>query len=336
MRAVQTCLSWSPSRPLLRRLLYYRGRFTQSGGFAMAEATEALEVSDRTVYRDMDFVRTLDWDVTFSRKSRRWELASPGAPLPMATLREGEWVALLVAEEALRSYRGTPYAEALETAFSKLTSLLDTPVTLRLSEGSLPRFTTPPARAVDACQLRRLAEACRGRRCLRITYASPERGELTTRRIDPYHLFAHAGDWYLVAYDYLRDRYTTFALGERMRSVEDLAETYTPDPDFELDRYLAEGFGLFRGGPVEEVVLKFSPSVAPYLREKVWDETERKEGLPDGSLLLTMRVPVNVGLLRFVLQYGPEVRVLAPRCLQEQIARAHREAWQAYEEASQC
>src|SRR5215208_727415 len=92
---------WTPNRMVLRRLLRYREWLISGRGFTMERAVEELEVCQRTVYRDMDYVRTLGWDVEFCRRRRRWVLATEGAPLPLVTLREGEMVALLVAEEAL-------------------------------------------------------------------------------------------------------------------------------------------------------------------------------------------------------------------------------------------
>lgn len=72
------------------------------------------------------------------------------------------------------------------------------------------------------------------------------------------------------------------------------------------------------------MLLRFSASVARYVREAAWNETEVKEELPEGGLLLRMRVPVNARLLRFVLQYGAEVEVLAPETLRRQGVDTHR------------
>jgi predicted DNA-binding transcriptional regulator YafY len=308
-----------PTRPHLRRLLWYRERLTAGDGFTAGEATQALECSERTVYRDMGYLRTLDWDVDFSRARQRWILASQGAPMPLLTLREGEMVALLVAEEALRSYAGTPYAASLRSAFQKIDAVLDAPVTLDLSQARLPGFAGPPARPLQAQQFDRLCRCCERRQRIEIDYYVPERDEITRRTIDPYHVFTYGQDWYIAAFDHLRGELRTFALGERMREIRALDENYTPDPAFDLDRYLAEGFGIFRGGPVEDVRLRFSPLAARYMKERVWDETEEKEELPDGCLLLKMRVPVNIGLLRFVLQYGAEVEAQAPESLRQQL-----------------
>jgi proteasome accessory factor B len=198
--------------------------------------------------------------------------------------------------------------------------LLDAPVTLDLEQAPVPRFAAAPARALEAEQFARVCEACRERERLRIDYYVPERDEVTSRQVDPYHVFAYGGDWYFAAFDHLRRDWRTFAVGERIRALQPTGERFEADAGFDLDRYLAEGFGIFRGGAVEEVILRFSPAVTPYLKERVWDETETKADLPDGGLELRMRVPVNVGLLRFVLQYGAEVEVMAPAGLREQMA----------------
>jgi predicted DNA-binding transcriptional regulator YafY len=319
-----------PNRLLLRRLLRYREWLVSGRGFTMEQALAELEVCQRTVYRDMDYVRTLGWDVEFCRQRRQWILAREGAPLPLVTFREGEMVALLVAEQALQCYEGTPYAAALRSAFQKLLPLLDAPVSLDLSDAPMPRLAGPPARPVEARQFERLLQACQQRRRLEITYHSLARDEVNTRQIDPYRVVLFGGKQYLIAYDYLRQSFRTFALGERIRAIQELDVTYAPDPEFDVDRYLAEGFGIFHGGPVEEVALSFSAAVARYVREGAWSETETKEQRPDGSLVLRMRVPVNIGLLRFVLQYGAEVEVLAPESLRSQVAETHRKALGVY------
>lgn len=317
-REMHPAADWSPNRPVLRRLLWYRDRLRR-GGFTTAQAMEELEVGERTVHRDVAYLETLAWEFRFCRQRRRW-VADGELPLPLVTLREGEAVALLVAEQALRVYAGTPLHAPLRSAFEKIASLLDAPIRLDLDRAPLPRFTGPPVRPVEAHQYDQILSAYERCRRLEIVYHSLERNALTTRRVDPYGLYSHAGDWYLVAFDHHRAALRDFALGDRMREVRETGETFARDAEFDLERYLAgAGFWSCRSGEVEEVALRFQSGAARYLREKTWADGERKEELPDGSLLLRMCVPVNIGLLRFVLQYGAEVEVLAPPSLRQAV-----------------
>jgi predicted DNA-binding transcriptional regulator YafY len=90
--------------------------------------------------------------------------------------------------------------------------------------------------------------------------AQPARGpvrQLATRpplrRIDPYHLFNHRGDWYLAAWDEPRRAVRIFAL-HRMRRVTLTTEPYeTPPHGFRLRAYMAHAFGIqMEGKPVAD------------------------------------------------------------------------------------
>ena len=100
-----------------------------------------------------------------------------------------------------------------------------------------------------------------------------------------------------------------------MHAVRETGERFTPDPAFDLQLYLASGFGIFKGETVEEIVLKFSPDQARYMRERQSDSSETREDLPDGSLLLRLHVPITIGVKQFVLRFGSTVEVLAPPAL---------------------
>jgi hypothetical protein len=67
---------WTPTRPLLRRLLWYQEHLASGRGFTAGEAWDGMEIHERTLYRDMDYVRAdpLGWDVAFCRRRRRWVL----------------------------------------------------------------------------------------------------------------------------------------------------------------------------------------------------------------------------------------------------------------------
>lgn len=319
-----------PNRPLLRRLLRYREWLVGGRGFTAQQAVEELEVCERTVYRDIAYLRTLGWDLEFCRSRRRWVMGGEAAPLPLVSLREDELTALLIAEEALRGSEAAPFAAALRSALEKLAPLFDRPIHAAPAQVPLPRFAGTPARESSGPRIAPLLLACREHQRLEISYFSAESGGLAQRRVDPYQLLFYAGDAFLVARDADRGIVETFALGEEMHGMRVTGDAFTPEAGFDLERYLAEGFGPFGGGTAAEVVLRCGPAVACLLRERVWHPTETKEALPDGGLLLRMRIPVHAGVLRFVLQYGAEVEVVAPETLRRQVAAIHRRALATY------
>ena len=311
------------TRSHIERLTLLRDLLRRGGGNAEALG-EQLEVCERTVRRDLHFARVgLKWPVEYDAGKRSWVLNGNPPALPALPMSQGELMAMAVAARALDAYKGTPYHAELHAGFAKLVAALEAPLGISLaSGGALPVFDLDPVREVDPQLFARLYTACQNRRRLELTYLTQARNEVNVRRVDPYALHNHAGDWYLIGHCHLRGGVRDFALGERMIEVLETGERFEVDSGFNLQEHVRSGFGIFKGGTTEEVVLRFSPAQARYMKERVWAENEVKEEQPDGSLLLRMRLPVNDGVVRFVLQYGADVEVLEPETLRQRVAEA--------------
>src|SRR5262249_25715349 len=124
-------------------------------------AAKELEVSSRTIYRDLDFLRdSLGAPLEFCRRHNGFYYRDATYTLPLVQLTEGELVALLLAERMLQEYRGTPYAADLARAFAKLTIALQDHVTIDPSHlAEAFSFRQPGSTAGDPALFRRLARA---------------------------------------------------------------------------------------------------------------------------------------------------------------------------------
>ncbi len=72
-------------------------------------------------------------------------------------------------------------------------------------------------------------------------------------------------------------------------------------------------------GPAQTVRLRFKAHAARYVREKDWHPTQKVRVNGDGSLTLTFRVNHLLEVKRWVLSFGADCEVLAPKELTEQI-----------------
>ena len=108
------------------------------------------------------------------------------------------------------------------------------------------------------------------------------------------------------------------------RSRFEYPATYDPHSLF------ADSFGI-TSGPPEDVVARFTPDVALYVRERQWHPTQRIEALPDGGVRLRMRVAVSPELREWLLGFGAQVRVEAPAVLVDHVRDAHRAAAELYD-----
>jgi predicted DNA-binding transcriptional regulator YafY len=175
--------------------------------------------------------------------------------------------------------------------------------------------------APDAQTFRTVVAALERRRRLAIRYTSLSRGKTEDRTVDPYHVYNLRGTWYLAAFDHRRRSVRDFAL-HRIRSARELSEGYAIDRSFRFARYMADSFGIEKGGRAVNVAIRFAPRQSRWIRERSWHPTARIQERLDGGCVLRIRVSGLDEVKRWVMQFGPEAEVLAPKKLREEVSRS--------------
>jgi predicted DNA-binding transcriptional regulator YafY len=110
----------------------------------------------------------------------------------------------------------------------------------------------------------------------------------------------------------------TFAV-ERIEKIEVLDETFQVPADFNVSEYARGAFGIAGGRP-EAVELVFDADMASYIRERVWHESQSLEEGEDGSVVLRMNVAPGWELKAWIKGFLPQVRVIKPASLRDEIA----------------
>jgi proteasome accessory factor B len=160
------------ARPPLARILAF-DRAVREGRYPNArQVADELEVDPRTIQRDIEFLRDrcgapLEYDPVRHGYSYR----DPTYRLTLTDLTEGELVALLLAERALQTFRGTPYAAELARLFRKIAAFLPEHITIDLEHlAGLPSFRVAAVAEIDPKLFATLARATRESRPLRVRY----------------------------------------------------------------------------------------------------------------------------------------------------------------------
>lgn len=181
------------------------------------ELAGRLEVSDRTLRRDIDRLRELGYPVDALRGSEGGYQLGAGATMPPLTVDEDEAIAMVVALGGAAHNGSGAMADASVSALSKIVQVL--PPKLRRRAESLRAVTddTPfsPAPSVDAEVLATIAQAIRDTERVRFTYTArggSSAGEELPRHVEPHRLVTVGRRWYLVAYDLGRQDWRSFRL----------------------------------------------------------------------------------------------------------------------------
>lgn len=297
-------------------------------GLTFDELSRELDCTTRTVMRDLDHIQAVGFPVAEDRdgKEKRWKFVEgyrSDLPVPLSL---SELMALYFTRSLLKPLHGTPFHSALESAIAKIRALLppEGHGFLEQIEGTV---TTRGPAFKDYTRVRGVLEAVttarlEGRR-LEIRYYSFSREALTTRRIDPYHLFYHQGGLYIAAHDHLRGEVRIFAL-ERIRELRQTGESFRIPEDFDFDGYMQGSFGILRG-EATTIRVHFSHHRAKWIAERTWHESQEIQSLPDGELILSLNVADTAEIKAWILGFGQDAEVLEPASLREEI-RAEAEA----------
>jgi predicted DNA-binding transcriptional regulator YafY len=310
------------SRPPLERMLRIH-QTLQSGGFPNAsKLAREIEVSTKTIHRDLDFMRDrLSLPIEFDASRNGYFYDGEVSNFPTMQITEGEIFALVVAEKALQQYRGTSFEKPLLSAIRKMEQAL--PDTISLNLADIEQTISFRTRAEPILNLEifdALARAVAGRRQLELLYRKPGQ-KAETRLVDPYHLANINGEWFLFAFDHARKDIRTFAPA-RIQSAKPTGKTFERSQKFSLEKRLRDSFGVHSGEGKFEVAIRFAPHAADYIREKKWHPSQSLREFKNGSVELKMSLSSLGEVQRWVLSWGGDAKVLQPQELADAVRQA--------------
>ncbi len=182
------------------------------------ELAGRLEVSARTLRRDVDRLRALGYPVDATPGVAGGYRLAAGAHMPPLLVDDEEAVAIAV---GLRAAAGASIEGIEETSLRALAKLeLLLPDQLRRRVNAVHANVTPlrwsgPGPTVDSEALAITAQACRDREELRFDYQRRD-GEESRRLTEPHQLVSAGRRWYLVAWDVRRQAWRSFRM-DRVR-----------------------------------------------------------------------------------------------------------------------
>jgi predicted DNA-binding transcriptional regulator YafY len=184
--------------------------------WSATELAERLEVSPRTIRRDVDRLRELGYPVEATMGSAGGYRLVAGGSMPPLLLDDDEAVALVVGLRVATVHAVEGIDEASVRALAKVLQVL--PARLRQRVGALASVDSASlaARAedrpaVNPDDLTALAAAVEAGERVRFDYEAAD-GARSERRVEPYGVVASGRRWYLVAFDVDRDDWRTFRL----------------------------------------------------------------------------------------------------------------------------
>jgi proteasome accessory factor C len=296
----------------LRRLLVIVPYVVQHPGTRLEEISRLFEVGERELLEDLNllFVSGLppygpgDLIDVQVEEGRVW-IAMAGYFSRPVRLTRSEALALYLKGKALLGAPGLHEAPMLASALQKIEQ--------GLGQGMLENL----AGRVEvgggghaAAALATVRLAVERQEQLDIEYYTAARDDLTTRRIDPEHVFSSIGNWYVVAWDHLAEAERLFRV-DRMRSATPTGKSFEPRGLMGAGRPLYTRSS--RDIPIRLVLAPSARWVAEYY------EIERATERDDGALEVTLPANALAWVAKLILRLGGEATVLGPDELAEMV-----------------
>ncbi len=239
------------------------------------------------------------------------------------SLKEGLSLRLLL--ESLPHQTGSPYLKPVRSLILKIERAMSPAASLSAR--------TATVAAADRTRFARekfdsLRAAIREKMKVVMEYYSVTRGKMTKRKVSPYAIVEHGGDWYLAGDCHLRRRELLFRL-DRIKSVETTDEKFSFPRRFKPAKYRRKS--IYQ--PAAEHIrceICFPPWAARRVREAL--SARVLKTLPDGRVVLSLTASGTPWLFRFLLKFAPDAELLKPVPLRAEFRKMLKELLWLYNE----
>jgi predicted DNA-binding transcriptional regulator YafY len=331
---VRTChLPGYPREVRASRLVSLLLLLQTRGGLTAAELAGELEVSVRTVYRDVDALSEAGVPIYAERGPHGGVRLVDGYRTRLTGLTEDEAKALF-----LSGIPGPAAELGLGTvvAAARLKMLAALPPELRARASRITQrfhLDAPtwfkPAEAVP--HLATLAEAVWEDRVVEVRYERPDK--VVTRRLDPLGIVLKGGVWYMVGR--ADGQIRTYRVS-RVGAAALTDGRFDRPAEFDLAGFWTEAIAAYEQTlPVYEVTLRLPPHrlrlLAEVVGEPAMKTAERLEAFDrDGWVGIRLRLESAASAPYQLLTLGADVEVLEPAELRERVIDTARDVLQRY------
>ncbi|HUT33006.1 MAG TPA: WYL domain-containing protein [Planctomycetota bacterium] len=294
------------------RLLEMVSLLQAGPGWSAPVLAERFGVSRTRVFNDIRALKDAGVPI---RRSQSGYRIDPSFFLPSVRLTPQEVAALLFPGEAFlpAEHRG----EVLQSARSKLLSCLP-PVLRASAEGLMARTSVAlPTAGVNPAVFAEVRDAVAQRRRIAIIYSGRRTEALRRLEVDAYGVAFRKHAWYLVAYSVTHREIRKFRVS-RISAVEHTPLHFTAPKDFSLEGFFEGSWYVFGGEP-QEIGIRFAPSVARLIRERVPHPGQAAQTFSDGTLFYRAQVRNLDEVAWWLVQYGAAAEAVYPPALREKV-----------------
>lgn len=277
----------------LFKIIYY---LMENGKSTAPELAEKLEVSIRTIYRDIDIISSVGVPIYVTTGRNGGIQIDDSFVLDRLILSDKE------KEDIITALKSVSIVDDRNSdTLSKLSAIFNT----KNEDWLEVDFSRWGNKAQDNTMFQKLKEAIISRKMLCIVYANT-RGEVIERVICPLKMVYKAKNWYIKSFCMNKSNFRIFKL-TRIIQARDMEKNFDPMEFPQEKKEMKVNY--------ENVILRFPQRMA----YRIYDEFEVDEIHQDdnGDFIICAPMPIDEWLIGYLLSFGSKVCIIEPKYLKK-------------------
>jgi len=291
--------------------------------YAVSDLSKMFGTSRRTIFRDLKELQAIGVPYRYDAKTGGYTI-EPEFFLPPVDLSLQEALSLLLLAHKARNQIQLPFKNSALLAALKIENNL--PAKIRqYCNRTLQNISTRAGAQAPVTHsagldetFAQLQQAIVKKRKVNIRYNSLFEGAIIDVELCPYHLLYNNRAWYVLGRSSLHKSVRTFKLN-RIRELKTTAKCFVDGENFDVYDYLGRAWSMIPEGRIYNIKLRFLPKVANNVTEVQWHSTQKVVRNSDGSATVEFRVDGIGEITWWILGYGNQVKVLAPKVLRKKV-----------------
>jgi predicted DNA-binding transcriptional regulator YafY len=267
-----------------------------------------LQISRSQFYKDREELAANGFSFAYS-KTKGFEIMEDKL-LPLTDLTLSDRLALMFALEHLSVTGDSHLIAQTMTVARKLAGGLDEPFKSQLLQCYNHRIIQQTF-AVQPQLLDQLQDFISKGQRVKIFYTRAVDWTTRWRELEPRRIYLRQKTLYLYAraVDETPPKWKVFRLS-RIQEIQPTGMyfTFKPKDDDGFQMQMNNAFETFLGTQVKPVSIKFHRHAAPFIREKQWHHSQKITELPEGELILSLRVAEPQEVLRWARQFDKDAK----------------------------
>lgn len=307
----------------ISRLLQILTTLQAGESCTIQDMSRMFAASRRTIFRDLKELQSVGVPCRYDARTGRYAISREYF-LPPANLDTQEALSLLLLAHTVSEQMQLPFRKSALLAALKIENTLPEKVRQYCSEALRNVFAGADGRAAIRQSpgfdnvFAHLFEAIAKKHEVDVCYDLPFAGKAISLTLCPYRLLYRNRAWHVLGWSGLHRRVRTFEL-IRIKELRPTEKSFLHDENFDVSDYLGRAWSVVPEGRIYDVRLRFLPSVAKSVAQTKWHSTQSVVFADDGSATVEFRVDGLSEITWWVLSYGDQVQVLAPRALRNRV-----------------